>query len=411
MVIRSAVDERLRTEYGRDGAIWPAYGGYCFAGVPHTVADLLGADTGRGLPADVLPPRFRDPGIVLVVVLDGFGLTHWKRDLENQPLLRRLTERGRVTPLTSVYPSETAAALTTFHTGVLPASHGVIGWNVYEPTVDEAFEALPFRTKDGDPPAGLSRGDVAAAGPIYPTLRAAGVEDRHVVPADLTPASETVHPYPDLAAFPDRLVSALHQAVPPAYVYAYLPQIDTVAHASGTTSEAYRTTLTDVLARLDAAFAAVDRETAAETLLLVTADHGHLDTDPDRNIDLSRFAVVTDNLRTHGDGTPIRFAGSARNVHLHLEPGSVETVRAELVEALDAHVFTNADVRSNGLFGDRPSETFRRLGDLVVTHRNRGVWWGDAEPDTLAHVGMHGGLHPDEMLVPFAAVRLADLVT
>jgi len=63
------------------------------------------------------------------------------------------------------------------------------------------------------------------------------------------------------------------------------------------------------------------------------------------------------------------------------------------------------------LFGDvEPSGTFlRRLGDLVLTHRDLGTWWGDHEPEELELVGMHGGLHPDEMLTGVAAVRLSDL--
>ena len=391
-------------------AVRPAYGEYCFAGIPHTVAEILGARTGPGLPAGVVPHADRDAEIVLVVLLDGLGLAQWQRDRRDQPFLDRLTERSRITPLTSVYPSETAAALTTFHTGVLPATHGVIGWNVFEPTVDQAFEALPFRTKAGTEPTGLDRDAVADADPIYPALRTHGIDDRHVVPADITPTGERVHPYTDLAGFPAELVAALAAAEPPAYVYAYLPQIDTVSHRVGTATEAYRSVVSAVLGRVEEAIAAVPRATADETLLVVTADHGHVDTDPSRNVDLSAFDVVMDNLSRHADGTPVRFAGSARNVHLHLEPGSAPRVRDELTEALDALVLTREEVLAQELFGPDPSTTFRRrLGDVVITHRDLGVWWGDAEPSTLAHVGMHGGLHPDEMLVPFAAVGLADL--
>jgi hypothetical protein len=37
------------------------------------------------------------------------------------------------------------------------------------------------------------------------------------------------------------------------------------------------------------------------------------------------------------------------------------------------------------------------------------TWYGDEHPEELDLVGMHGGLHPDEMLVPFAAVRADQL--
>ncbi len=38
------------------------------------------------------------------------------------------------------------------------------------------------------------------------------------------------------------------------------------------------------------------------------------------------------------------------------------------------------------------------------------MWFGDVEPDELYLAGMHGGLHPEEMLVPFAAARASTLV-
>ncbi|MDX1746065.1 MAG: alkaline phosphatase family protein [Halobacteriales archaeon] len=413
-MIRTAIETRLRDSGAGtpDWGVSPAYGDYCFAGIPHTVAGWLGVDTGPDLPPDVIPAADFTPEIVLVVLIDGYGLTQWTRDRPTHAFLDRLSDRATVTPLTSVYPSETAAALTTFHSGVLPAEHGVIGWNVYEPTIDQSFEALPFRTKAGNAPTGLSRADVADAEPLDPRFTAAGVDYRQVVPSDITPAGRTVHPYDDLDAFPGQLKTAIEAADPPAYVYAYLPQIDTVAHAHGTTATAYRTTLAAILDRLEAVFSGLDPGTAEDILLVVTADHGHVDTDPDRNIDLSTVSTLESHLRRHADGTPVRFAGSARNVHLHLESGAVDSVREALDPLIDGLILTKEEVLDSGLFGPTPSEMFRRrLGDLLVTHRDLGVWWGDAEPSTLAHVGMHGGLHPDEMLVPFAVVRLADLVS
>lgn len=57
-----------------------------------------------------------------------------------------------------------------------------------------------------------------------------------------------------------------------------------------------------------------------------------------------------------------------------------------------------------------PSDRFhRRYGDLVVTHRDLGMWFGDVEPDELSLVGTHGGISPAEMLVPFGAARLSAL--
>ncbi|MFC5365817.1 hypothetical protein [Salinirubrum litoreum] len=46
---------------------------------------------------------------------------------------------------------------------------------------------------------------------------------------------------------------------------------------------------------------------------------------------------------------------------------------------------------------------------MILSHDWLGTWFGEAEPAELDMVGMHGGLTPEEMLVPFAAVRADEL--
>ena len=424
-MLRTDAADALRAEFGEDGYLFPDYEGYCFANVPHTVTSVLGADTGRTLPEDALAGVDTDVQTVLVVLVDGFGFEQWRAERDHHPFLRRLTDRARVTPLTSIYPSETAAAIHTFHTGRLPAEHGVVGWNVYEPTADESFEALPFLTKDGEPPERVAREEVSAAPSLYPKLADAGVACHHVIPFEETNEGATAHTYESLDDFRERLGEALAAARDEgetsrgseegesgrSYCYAYLPHVDQESHQSGTNSAAYRETVGDVFETLSAAVSGLDDDIAEDTLLVVTADHGHVNTDPERNVNLDEWPSLLDALRRHDDGTPIRFSGSPRNLHLHLREGREAEVASLVREKLDARVFSRDEALDRELFGDAtPSETFRRrLGDLVVSHRELGVWYGDAEPDELELVGMHGGLHPAEMLVPFAVARVADL--
>ncbi|MFB6173726.1 MAG: alkaline phosphatase family protein [Halobacteriales archaeon] len=405
MTLRDAVERDIRDRRAEEGYLFPDYGGYCFAGVPGTAADVLGADLGPTLPGDVLQGIGTDVGRVLVVLVDGFGLGPWRRDRDEHPLLDRLTERGRVTPLTSVYPSETAAAITTFHTARLPARHGLIGWNLYEPTIDTTFESLPFRTKDGDEPP-MDRAALYEGDPLYPALAEAGIESHHVVPFQGTYEGARCHSYDDLAGIGEGITDVLGAATPPAYVFAYLPQIDSVSHHEGTEAPAYGETLDAIEAQLESVIESVPPAVAEDTLLVVTADHGHVDTG--ENVDLGNLGIEG-SLRRHADGTPIRFAGSPRNLHLHVQPDALGDVRDRLSE-LDARVFERETAFERGLFGGDPCGTLRRrVGDLVVVHRDRGVWWADLEPAEFSQVGMHGGLHPEEMLVPLAAAELSRL--
>lgn len=403
-MLRTAVERRLRSEHGADGSLFPAYDGLCFANVPHTLTSVLGVDTGRCLPEVVFDGVETGVDTVVVVVVDGYGFNSWRRDRERFEFLTELTEQGTVTPLTSIYPSETAAAMTTFETGDLPCEHGRIGWNVYDPRTDRSFLALTGEIKHGEDPDSLASEAFDGVEFLYPELAAAGVDCHRLQPFHGEAEGVTHHTYDELAGTGSRLAGIVDESRDPAYLYAYVPHVDTVSHESGTESEAFQRILGQVLSELSVFVDELGR--ADDTLLVVTADHGHVDTDPALNLDLSARPGLCKNLARHRDGTPVRMAGSPRNVHLHLREGMLEDTQAALAD-LDARSFTKAGVLEWELFGDRPpSDRFRRrCGDLVFTHRELGAWFGDVEPAELDLVGMHGGLHPDEMLVPFAAVR------
>ncbi|WP_276301409.1 alkaline phosphatase family protein [Halorussus lipolyticus] len=410
-MLRTDVAEDLLREFGDEGSLFPDYEGYCFANVPHTIASAFGVETGRTLPDDALAGvEAADFENVLLVLVDGFGFRQWRRERDHHEFLDRLSSAARVTPLTSIYPSETATAMETLHTGTLPAEHGVVGWNVYEPTTDEEFEALPFLTKDGEEPA-ISRSEISAAESLYPELADAGVSTHHVVNHPTTPEAAARHGYESLSEFAETVPEVVEAADAPAYCFAYLPQVDAAAHESGTDSTEYRETVGEVVSAVESALAGLDSDTADETLVVVTADHGHVNTDPERNVNLDQRPDLLDALRRQADGTPIKFSGSPRNVHLHLQDGRVEEVAEDLRREFDARAFERDEIFDRDLFGDvTPSETFRqRLGDVVLSHRNLNVWYGDDEAEELGYVGMHGGLNPDEMLVPFAVVPASDL--
>ncbi|MXV62358.1 alkaline phosphatase family protein [Natronorubrum sp. JWXQ-INN-674] len=434
--MRTDLERRLRERLSEGDYCFPDYDGYCFANVPATVGSVLGADrnAGRSLPDDVLTGVGDEYDRVLVVVVDGFGTAFWKR--HDHPLLERVEAEGIVSPLTSTYPSETAAAMTTFHTGRLPAAHGVLGWDIYDPADDASYEAFTVEVKAGNESVDHELHDVFEGEPIYPDLANAGVDCHHVVPFEETYDGAVAHTYdwnrdgdrdhhelgrkPEIEGFDSALEAAFTAAETPAYLFAYLPQIDSAAHAFGTESEEYRETVDNTFDALERALSGLESNGSgasaggsadrdAETLVVLTADHGHVDTDPERNIDLETCDEIMGYLEHHADGEPVRYAGSPRNLHLHLRDSDRgrERVRTMLDETLDARIFTREEVLERDLFGDcRPSETFqRRLGDLVVCHRERSVWYG-SDRAHLELVGVHGGLHPDEMLVPFAASDL-----
>ncbi|MFB6253246.1 MAG: hypothetical protein ABEI06_01390, partial [Halobacteriaceae archaeon] len=152
----------------------------------------------------------------------------------------------------------------------------------------------------------------------------------------------------------------------------------------------------------------VDETTAERTLLLFATDHGHINVEPGSDIDLLAYEEVTNSLRRYQSSDDIiRPAGSARNTHLFVQSDKITSLQGFLDRKLSAKVLTKGEVISSNLFGSNPSPRFeRRCGDIVIIHQNRPTWFKKYHDPNC---GYHGGLSPEEMLVPFGVARLSEL--
>lgn len=423
-MLRTDAADALRDRQTEDGYLLPAYGDRSFDQLPATVADLLGVGgvPGTPLPDDVFEGVRTDAPVVLHVLVDGFGFEQWGRHRNASLFLDRFTEYGRVSPLTSVFPSETAAALTSLHTGVAPARHGLLGWTQYLPDHDLVVQSLPLETPDGRAAAefGVEAPDLVADGvtPMYDRLLDAGVHASVLGPEGI-PDSAYGHfafgdaervAYDGLAGdggFDARLRATVERAHAraPAYVYAYLPQVDGAAHEHGTRADEYASTVGEVFRALGRVIGGLDEATARETLLLVSADHGLLDMDTAASVDLLADPRVERAVGRDRRGEPL-FSGSPRNLALF---GRDADAVAALERAMADHAFARLasapdPTLDRALFGPGTSATFEsRRGDLLAVPREVGVWHD--RTDVLDYAALHGGLHPSEMVVPFAAAR------
>jgi hypothetical protein len=144
----------------------------------------------------------------------------------------------------------------------------------------------------------------------------------------------------------------------------------------------------------------------SDTLFMMYADHGHINCTPEHTIDLTQDRELMRDLAVGPTGE-----GRAR--YLHVRDGRREAVRAQIAERYGA-ISTLLDAEEaigRGLFGNvTPTErALERIGDFVLLpHEN---WYFHHYPlvptrsKPLTMIGRHGGLTPEEMLVPFLAVR------
>jgi hypothetical protein len=407
--------ERLRAR----GFVIPDYDGGGLLNVPATVLDVLGARDAGDAPALAgLDPALRE-GVRQVIVILADGLGWWQLEMlcdkGDMPFLSGLRDRARrrdgaqLLDVTTVFPSTTAAAITTMNTARTPLEHGNIAYFLWL----EEFAQVTAMLRWG--PAIRKRGsyfDDPAVDPlrfvrvpsIHARLRERGIAS-YVIEPELFRAEAMTRMHAAEANFVGYVVPStmgvrlrgLLDAPRPSYVYAYWSGIDTVSHLYGPRSAeaAVEAAILDVTLR----YALADRS-AGDTLVLLTADHGHATTDPDKMLDM----VGDQELRTLLRNPP---AGEPRLVFLHTDrPEQVrEYIEGKwpgLVMLLDRDELIEA-----GLFGrGDPTMARRRIGEVVaLLDRDLSASIMKVEGQTIRHRGSHGGMTADEMRIPVLAWR------
>jgi len=343
----------------------------------------------------------------IIVLADGLGAFNLKaRAGHARYLAGRLTKRS--TGYT-VFPSTTAAAITSLTTGELPGAHGLVGYRVRDIDNDRVVNQLsgwdgqmiPERWQrcdtlferaalDGISCAAIGPQRYNASGFSRAVLRGA----RYVSAESLAERFDAAH---DLLKNTDTRI-----------VYVYVPELDIAAHAVGWESQAWLRRLEE----LDAAVATSDARLRAREGLIVTADHGMVDIPHHSHIIVggSGSEPLLDGVQHIG--------GDPRCLQLYLKPFATQHDRDLVREAwtasqgANAWVLTREDAMDAKLFGRVDDHVTDRIGDVLIAARKKVAYYdGRIENDSSrAMVGQHGSLTEEETAIPvlrFGAFALA----
>jgi hypothetical protein len=178
----------------------------------------------------------------------------------------------------------------------------------------------------------------------------------------------------------------------PLYIYAYWAGVDTVAHWYGPRGPEHAAEA--ALLDRDLERALGDRP-AGDTLVILTADHGHASVDPGRLVDLEADTELRALLRN-----PI--AGEPRVVFLHTDRAAEVKTYLEQTYPGTFFLIDREEALEAGLFGrGDPALVRRRVGEvLAMLSDDRGATVVRVDGQVVLHRGSHGGMTPDEMRIP-----------
>jgi hypothetical protein len=186
------------------------------------------------------------------------------------------------------------------------------------------------------------------------------------------------------------------------YIWVYWSEVDHYSHQYGPNDErpaAEFSLFSQAFERL--LLNQLGTQRSGETLVILTADHGQITTRKTPHYDLRNHPNLARRLH-------LLPTGENRLMYLYIRPGQSEAVR-EYYDRSWPRQFASLDPAfavQSGLFGPgKPHPMLLdRLGDLIVYGRGDAyLWWANKDNPLI---GRHGGLSPEEMLVPFLAVRL-----
>ena len=402
----------------RLGIPLPAYGGRSIPNLTVSLAHAVGRPDRASLPLPGLAPVL-DPfhggrleGTVVVFLVDGLGWLALHESAARQPGGPASRWVGLSKPLTSVFPTTTTVALTSLSTGAAPGQHGVVGHRVYLPRFDTVAELLRMS------PLGVGTAETLV-GPDWTPSVVSAVPSlfRRGLPAVavsrdryqgsgftrlLYDGAEFVA-YATLGDFASALVDLLSRSEPPPVVFAYWDDLDVTEHLRGPLPGLLDLEVDRVASLLAFVAHHLEPRVVRRSTLILTGDHGQVPMAPDHQLIADQDRGLLD-LLAHPP------SGDRRATYFSARPGR----RSELKEVLEArrpprsHLLEMPDAVEGGLYGPAPfhPELSSRLGDFLLLMPSPGgvsyTVLGN-RPRGRPMKGAHGGLEPDELLVPMVA--------
>lgn len=363
-------------------------------GIPNSILHSMGLEPERG--TLMLLDRYlegKDYENIVVILLDGMG-----KNIMDANLARRGFFQSHLAgTLSSTFPPTTVAATTSIQSGMEPCEHVWLGWDCYYPQIDK--NVTVFLNKETGTDEQAENYNVASHYCGYESavdrLVKSGRQGYAVTPF--------VKPFPD--SFEDicERIAGLCNKPGKKYIYSYWNEPDHTMHEKGCFGADAKT----LLRKLEKQVKELCRKLGepenfkeaekSKTLVIVTADHGHIDT---KGVSLTDYPKLCECLLRLPSIEP-------RALNFFVKPGMKEQFADEFNRKFSDKfmLLTKEEVLEKKLFGEgREHESFRdMLGDyLAVAIGDLCIYNTREEADFF--IGAHAGLTEEEMTIPLILI-------
>ncbi len=403
----------LRERSYLDDFVLPDYGTFSV----RNISSLIGKIFGTNFPVSAeFPDNYVDDsgGIdkVFLIIVDGLGFNRLVAHINRHDgILADMVEKGVLKPLTTTFPATTSTALTSIFTGMPPAEHQVIGYQMFS-----REQGCVFNTLDMQPIFGygshvdMARDFVRRIRPWMPQLNEYGIRVLVATKATIIHSglSRVIHVGQEFVPYmldSEMMVKCRKTLESDGRILLtlYYSGIDTLEHRYGSESEEVSNEIQSFEYHLKSFIEKLSETTKKDTMIILTSDHGV--------VDVSRVHYVKD----HGQISKTLMlppVGDSRAVFFFIKPHSVENLQSAFGKHIEGfRLVPSKKLVEDGAFGKPldPVSLEGSTGDFTALSNSKNIlqYPFSEEERNREPLGAHGGMTAEEIIVPLVSLRLS----
>lgn len=357
----------------------------CGTNLTASVLKFFGLNTAhQSLPAvDHMLSEGKYRNIVLML-FDGMSISTLQDHVSDDSFLKTHI----MAQLSAVFPSTTTAATTSIITGLNPGEHGWIGWTLYFKRLSKSID-LFWNTEQFTREAAADY-PVASTYFPYTTVTEKVTQSGKAKGAVISPFEGTIiHSLNGLFLETKRKLREDGRH----YIYAYWPEPDKQMHQFGCEHELVKQSVKNI----EEGLIDLQLSLGPDDIILVTADHGLIDSKPDFFED---FPLLENMLLIPPSVEP-------RASALYIKKENLEAFSALFLQTFQDHyiLLSKEEALNSRLFGtgSHHEELSDLVGDYFAVAVKEYALYQKHEHCKL--LGMHAGLTEREMKVPLIVIK------